>query len=152
MQTVQIVAVGSLKEKFWKDACNEFIKRLSRFCRIAITELAENPSKHPATALEEEGKRITEKLKGYVIVLAVQGKKLSSEALSEKLSQLALMGSSDITFVIGSSHGLSNAVLQKADMLLSFSDMTFPHQLMRVILLEQIYRAYGIAANTPYHK
>jgi len=152
MQTIQIIAVGSLKEKFWKDACTEYTTRLSRFCKMAITELAESPSKHPPTALEEEGKRIIEKLKGYVIVLAVQGKKLSSEDLSIKLSQLALTGNSDVTFVIGSSHGLSEAVAQKAQLLLSFSDMTFPHQLMRVMALEQIYRAYSITANTPYHK
>ena len=145
MQKVNIVCVGKLKEKFWADAVAEYCKRLSRFAAVQIRELPERRT------LEEEGEQIVRELRGYTVVLAVEGKKLSSEALAEKMKQLCDAGR-EMTFVIGSSCGLCPAVKEKADMLLSFSDMTFPHQLMRVILCEQIYRAFMINAGSEYHK
>ena len=145
MQKVNIVCVGKLKEKFYGDAVAEYCKRLSRFAALTIRELPEKRT------LSEEGLLILRELRGYTIVLAVEGKKLSSEALAEKVRQLCNAGK-EITFVIGSSCGLSEEVKAAADFLLSFSDMTFPHQLMRVILCEQIYRAFMINAGCEYHK
>lgn len=145
MQKVNIVCVGKLKEKFWSDAVAEYCKRLSRFAAVQIRELPERRT------LEEEGEQIVRELRGYTVVLAVEGKKLSSEALAGRIKELCDAGR-EITFVIGSSCGLCPAVKAKADMLLSFSDMVFPHQLMRVILCEQIYRAFMINAGSEYHK
>lgn len=145
MQKVNIVCVGKLKEKFWADAVAEYCKRLSRFAAVQIRELPERRT------LEEEGEQIVRELRGYTVVLAVEGKKLSSEALAGRIKELCDAGR-EITFVIGSSRGLCPAVKAKADMLLSFSDMVFPHQLMRVILCEQIYRAFMINAGSEYHK
>lgn len=145
MQKVKIVCVGKLKEKFWSEAVAEYCKRLTRFADVRIAELPEKRT------LEEEGELILRELRGYTVALAVEGKKLSSEGLAAKIGQLSAAGS-EITFVIGSSCGLCAAVKARADMLLSFSDMTFPHQLMRVILCEQIYRAYMINAGSEYHK
>lgn len=145
MQKVNIVCVGKLKEKFYGDAVAEYCKRLSRFAAVTIRELPEKRT------LSEEGSLILREMRGYTIVLAVEGKKLSSEALAEKVRQLCNAGK-EITFVIGSSCGLSEEVKAAADFLLSFSDMTFPHQLMRVILCEQIYRAFMINAGCEYHK
>ena len=145
MQKVNIVCVGKLKEKFWADAVAEYCKRLSRFAAVQIRELPERRT------LEEEGEQILRELRGYTVVLAVEGKKLSSEALAGRIKELCDAGR-EITFVIGSSCGLCPAVKAKADMLLSFSDMVFPHQLMRVILCEQIYRAIMINAGSEYHK
>lgn len=152
MLSIKVIAVGSLKEKFWKDACAEFQKRLGRFCNLQIIEIAESGLPTPKQALEAEAKQILSKCSGFVIALAIAGKKLSSEEFSAQIEKLMVQGESEICFVIGSSHGLDASVTNKANMLLSFSDMTFPHQLMRVILLEQIYRAFQILANTPYHK
>ncbi len=145
MQKVRIVCVGKCKEKFYADACAEYCKRLSRFADVRVEELPERRT------LAEEAEAILPRLRGFVVVLAVEGKGLSSEALAAKMKALAAEGA-EVTFVIGSSCGLDARVKERADMLLSFSAMTFPHQLMRVILLEQIYRAYMINAGAEYHK
>ena len=145
MQKVNIVCVGKLKEKFYADAVDEYRKRLTRFAAVKVRELPE------CRSLEEEGELIGKELRGYVIVLAVEGKKLSSEAFADKVRSLCDAGT-EMTFVIGSSYGLCAKVKARADLLLSFSDMTFPHQLMRVILCEQIYRAFMINAGSEYHK
>ena len=157
---VTVIAVGKIKEKYYTEAVKEYAKRLSRYCKLNIIEVADEQTPDGASpALEEqirqkEGQRILKNLKedSYVIALAIQGKKLSSEAFAGKLEQLAISGKSHITFLIGGSLGLSGEVLSRADYLLSFSDMTFPHQLMRVILLEQVYRCYRIIHHEPYHK
>ena len=145
MQKVRIVCVGKLKEKFYADAVAEYCKRLTRFAQVTVRELPERRT------LEEEGELISKELRGYVFVLAVEGKKLSSPALAEKVKELCDAGK-EMTFVIGSSCGLDGQVKREADFLPSFSDMTFPHQLMRVILCEQIYRAFMINAGCEYHK
>ena len=137
--------VGKIKESFYREAVAEYAKRLSRFVKLEIKELAEGAD------IEAEAGDILRACKGYTIALAVEGKKLSSEKLAEKLQSLEDEGK-DVTFVIGSSCGLSETVKNKADFKLSFSDMTFPHQLMRVILAEQVYRAYMINAGAAYHK
>ena len=157
---ISVVAVGRLKEKYLSDAIQEYSKRLGRYCKLDITEVADEKTPDGAgTVLEEqikerEGERILKAVRenSYVIALAIEGRKLTSEKLAEKIGQLGVEGVSHITFIIGGSLGLSGSVLKRADYLLSFSDMTFPHQLMRVILLEQVYRAYRINMNEPYHK
>ena len=145
MQKIYFVVVGKIKESFYTEAVNEYVKRLSRFAKVEIKELPEgvNP--------EAEAESILRACKGYTIALAVEGEKLSSERLAEKIKKLSDEGK-DISFVIGSSCGLSNKVKKAADYRLSFSDMTFPHQLMRVILAEQVYRAFMINAGSTYHK
>ena len=145
MQKINIVCVGKLKEKFFSDAVNEYLKRLSRFACVTVRELAEKRT------LREEAENILKELRGACVVLAVEGKKLSSETFAEKMKRFADEGK-EVTFVIGSSCGLSESVKARADLLLSFSDMTFPHQLMRVILCEQIYRAFMINGGGEYHK
>lgn len=145
MQKITFVVVGKIKEAFYRDAVAEYAKRLSRFAKLEIKEIAEgmNP--------EAESADILRALKGYVIALAIEGKKLSSEGLAEKIKTCGDKGQ-EITFIIGSSCGLSDEVKNHADLKLSFSDMTFPHQLMRVILAEQVYRAFMINAGSTYHK
>lgn len=145
MQKINIVCVGKLKEKFFSDAVNEYLKRLSRFASVTVRELAEKRT------LREEAENILKELRGACVVLAVEGKKLSSETFAERMKRFADEGK-EVTFVIGSSCGLSESVKARADLLLSFSDMTFPHQLMRVILCEQIYRAFMINGGGEYHK
>jgi len=145
MQKIYFTVVGKIKESFYREAVAEYVKRLSRFAKVEIKELAEG------TNPETEADDILRACKGYVIALAVEGKKLSSEKLAEKLQTLTDTGK-DVTFVIGSSCGLADRVKAQADFLLSFSDMTFPHQLMRVILAEQVYRAFMINAGSTYHK
>ena len=145
MQKVNIVCVGKLKEKFYAEAVSEYCKRMTRFAQVTIKELPEKRT------LAEEGELILKELRGYVIVLAVEGHKLSSESLAEKVKTLCDAGK-EMTFVIGSSCGLDSKVKNAADYLLSFSDMTFPHQLMRVILCEQVYRAFMINSGSEYHK
>ncbi len=145
MQKINVVCVGKIKEEFFRDATAEYLKRLSRFAKVEVKELAEGKD------LEEEAQSIFRAAKGYVIALCVEGVKLSSEKMASHVKTLYDKGS-EITFIIGSSFGLSNAVKDKADLKLSFSDMTFPHQLMRVILLEQIYRAFMINSGSTYHK
>ena len=145
MQKIYFVVVGKIKESFYRDAVAEYVKRLSRFAKVEIKELAEGAN------LESEADDILRSCKGYVIALAVEGEKLSSEQLAQKIGKLGDQGK-DITFVIGSSCGLSDRVKSAADYKLSFSDMTFPHQLMRVIFAEQVYRAFMINAGATYHK
>lgn len=145
MQKICFAVVGKIKESFYREAVAEYVKRLSRFAKVEIKELAEG------TDPEAEAEDILRACKGYVIALAVEGEKLSSEGLAKKMKKLSDEGK-DVTFVIGSSCGLSERVKQKADYKLSFSDMTFPHQLMRVILAEQVYRAFMINAGATYHK
>lgn len=157
---ITIVCVGKIKEKFYTDAIAEYAKRLSRYCSLNIVEVADEKTKEQASDAEialvkdREGERIQKVIRddGYVIALAIDGKQLDSVELSEKIDKLGLGGTSHIYFVIGGSLGLSEAVLRRADYRLSFSRMTFPHQLMRVILLEQIYRSYRIMNHQPYHK
>ena len=153
---ITIYAVGKIKEKFYRQAMEEYEKRLGRYCKLKIVEVADEktPETENRQIKEKEGERLLKQMKdgSFIIALAIQGKKLDSVAFSQKIGTLGLHGVSDIGFVIGGSLGLSDAVLSRADMLLSFSDMTFPHQLMRVILLEQVYRAYRISSGEPYHK
>ena len=150
IMNIHIVCIGKLKEKYWQDAAAEYIKRLSRFCKLTISELPESRS----DSKEEESADILAHLpkNAFVIALDVGGKRLSSEGLAKKISDLALEGRSDICFVIGGSNGFDDSVRNAADLRLSFSDFTFPHQLMRVILLEQVYRSFKIISNEKYHK
>lgn len=145
MVKIDLIVVGKLKENYWKDACAEYLKRLTRFCDLRVKELPERFS------LKEESADILRSLRGYAVALAVEGQQLSSEELSLKLGGLCDSGER-ISFVIGSSCGLDPAVKARADFLLSFSKMTFPHQMMRAVLLEQIYRAFMIRAGAEYHK
>lgn len=157
---IHIICVGKLKEKFFKDACDEYLKRLSRFAKLKITELADEPIAEKASAAEEmavlnkEGKKILSAIGANetVITLCVEGKQMPSDKLAKYISDSALCGKSNLTFIIGGSLGLSDEVKAKSELKLSFSQMTFPHQLMRVVLLEQIYRAFKINANESYHK
>ena len=149
---INIVCVGKIKEKYLKLGIDEFKKRLSKYCKLEIIELEDEKApenlsdKEMLMIKEKEGKKILSKIKdnSYVIALAIDGKNLSSEELAETINKLGVRGISNITFVIGGSLGLSDEVLSRADYKLSFSKMTFPHQLMRLILLEQVYRAYRI--------
>lgn len=157
---ISCIVVGKIKEKYFTDAISEYSKRLSRYCRLEITELQDEKTPDNASPAEEEsirnkeGERILAKIKddAYVVSLAIEGRMLDSVELSRKIEELGIGGRSHITFIIGGSLGLSDAVKKRSDCLLSFSRMTFPHQLMRVILLEQIYRSYRIMNNEPYHK
>lgn len=157
---VEIICVGKLKEKYLKDACSEYIKRLSRFCTLSVTELKDEPVPEQASdaqteqAIVREGERILQKIsdRDFVVSLCVEGKSLSSESFAKELGQVFQKGASRLVFVIGGSCGLSENVKKRSNLRLSFSAMTFPHQLMRVILLEQLYRAYKINANESYHK
>ena len=145
MQKITFVVVGKIKESFYRDAVAEYAKRLSRFAKIEIKEISEGANPNA------EAGDILRAVKGYAIALAVEGEKLSSEGLAKKIKTLSDTGK-DICFIIGSSCGLSDEVKKSADYLLSFSDMTFPHQLMRVILAEQVYRAFMINTGSTYHK
>lgn len=157
---ITLITVGKIKEKYFSMAVDEYSKRLSRYCRLEIIELADE--KTPDNASDAQNRQIKEKEgdrilgavndSSYVIALAIEGKMPDSVELSKKISKLAVDGYSSITFIIGGSLGLDERVLKRADYLLSFSKMTFPHQLMRVVLLEQIYRGFRIANNEPYHK
>ena len=157
---ITLITVGKIKEKFFNDAISEYSKRLSRYCKLNIIEVPDEKTPDKAgEALEEqikakEGERILSKLSddAYTIVLAIDGKNLDSVELAEKIENLGINGVSHIQLIIGGSLGLHSCVMQKADFKLSFSRMTFPHQLMRVILLEQIYRSYRIISKEPYHK
>lgn len=161
---ITILCVGKIKEKFYRDAIAEYEKRLGRYCRLEIVEVADEKTPDHASELletqikEKEGQRIFARMEKYlregafVCALAVDGRQLDSVELSEKLESLGTRGTSHIIFLIGGSLGMSEKLLEQADMKLSFSKMTFPHQLMRVILLEQIYRAYRIMNHEPYHK
>lgn len=145
LQKINIVCVGKIKEEFYRAAVAEYLKRLSRFAKVEVREIAEGKT------LRDEAANILKFIRGYVIALCVEGKKLASEGLAAEVKKLCDKGE-EITFVIGSSCGLDDAVKSAADFKLSFSDMTFPHQLMRVILCEQIYRAFMINSGSEYHK
>ena len=157
---ITLIAVGKLKEKYLKDAIAEYTKRLSRYCHLEIIEVADEKTPDQAgNAAEEgirekEGERILRYIRDdmFVITLEVDGKMLSSEELADKINMLGIQGHSSIAFIIGGSIGLGKRVRKRSDYALSFSKMTFPHQLMRVILLEQVYRVYRIINGEPYHK
>lgn len=157
---IAVLTVGKIKEKFFRDAIDEYSKRLSRYCKLEILQVADEKTPDGASeALEQqikekEGERILSNIKdgSFVIALAIEGKMPDSVELAEKIEKWGISGISQLVFVIGGSLGLSDAVLARADYKLSFSRMTFPHQLMRVILLEQIYRSYRIIQGEPYHK
>lgn len=157
---ITLITVGKIKEKYLRDAIAEYSKRLSRYCKLEIIEVADEKTPDHAsdivekTIRDKEADRIMKYVKedAYVITLEINGKLLSSEELSAKINQLGIQGTSHITFIIGGSIGLGKEVLARSDYALSFSKMTFPHQLMRVILLEQIYRSYRIINGEPYHK
>ena len=157
---ITIVTVGKIKEKYLVMAIAEYSKRLSRYAKMEFVEVGDEKTPDGASALEElqikkiEGLKILKNIKdgAYVIALAIEGKMCSSEEMAQTIDNLGIKGVSHIVFVVGGSLGLSEEVLARADFLLSFSKMTFPHQLMRVVLLEQIYRAYRINSGEPYHK
>ena len=152
MISINLVCVGNLKEKFSKDEQAEYVKRLSAFCNLKIVEVKEqNQLENPAVILEREGQDIIKNLKGHVILCDIKSKQLSSEDLAEKFKSL-MMSTSCITFVIGGSYGVSEEVKKLADERISFSPMTFPHNLFRIMLLEQVYRAFTIIENKSYHK
>lgn len=161
---ITILCVGKIKEKFYRDAIAEYEKRLSRYCKLEYIEVVDEKTPDHASVLQEnqikekEGERMQMRLDKlakegtYICALAIDGRQLDSVAFSEKLEKLGTSGISHIVFLIGGSLGMPESLLSKADMKLSFSQMTFPHQLMRVILSEQIYRAYRIMNGEPYHK
>lgn len=157
---ISIITVGKLKEKYLTNGINEYIKRLGPYAKVEVFEVPDEKAPEQLSEAEmlqvkeKEGERILAKLAQdvYVIALAIDGEMWSSEKLAKELDKLATYGRSKVAFVIGGSLGLSNLVLQRADCKLSFSKMTFPHQLMRLILVEQIYRAFRINRNEPYHK
>lgn len=160
MISVTVIALGKLKERSMRDLCAEYEKRLSAFCRLQIVELtperlADRPSANEiARALEREAAQITAKIpaNAYVFAMCIEGKQMPSEAFSQKLSALAVNGTSNVVFLLGSSFGLQEALKKRADFRFSMSEMTFPHQLARVMLLEQIYRAFQIESGGKYHK
>ncbi len=155
-----VLCVGKIKEKFYTQAVQEYAKRLSRYGKLEIVEVADEKTPDQASEIvnrmikDKEGERILAQIRddAFVIALAIEGQMLDSEGLAEKMEKLALSGTSHIVFVIGGSLGLSEKVMKRADYALSFSRMTFPHPLMRVILLEQIYRGCRIIHHEPYHK
>lgn len=157
---ISILCVGKIKEGFYREAVSEYAKRLSRYCKLEICEVADEKTPEQCSdvagqqILEREGERLARLLKpdAFCIALAIEGKKMDSCAFSGWIDRLGINGTSHIQFLIGGSLGLSDRLLRQADARLSFSDMTFPHQLMRVILLEQIYRGYRIMNHEPYHK
>ncbi len=156
---INIICVGKLKEKYLKDAINEYSKRLKKYCKLNIVELSDEslPSKINDSVVDDikdkECKRILENIKNnsYVIALDLKGIQYSSEEFSEKIENLQIKGFSDITFIIGGTLGLKKDVLERANELICFSKMTFPHQLIRVFLLEQVFRAFKISCNEIYH-
>jgi len=157
---IKIICIGKLKEKYWNDAVKEYSKRLGGYCKFNVVELKEsklpsNPSRaDEINVINKEGNDVINNIKDndYVITLEIEGKQLDSLEFSKTINKLALVGKSDIIFVVGGSLGLSDFVKNRADFRLSFSNMTFPHQMMRVILLEQIYRSFKIIRNESYHK
>lgn len=157
---IKIICVGKIKESFYKDAISEYAKRISKFASLEVIECTDEKTPDNASLkenlqiLQKEGERILGNIKQgeYVISLALEGKKCDSVSLAQKINDITGKGYNTITFIIGGSLGLSNDVKSRSDYLLSFSDFTFPHQLMRVILAEQIYRTFKILNNEPYHK
>ncbi len=157
---ITVITVGKIKEKFMKDALGEYSKRLSKYCKLEIIEVADEKTQENASEVvcnqirQKEGERILKYVRddAFVITLEIKGKQLTSEELANKIETLGVQGTSHIIFIIGGSIGLSEDVMKKSNYALSFSKMTFPHQLMRVILLEQVYRSYRIISGEPYHK
>lgn len=157
---ITIISVGKIKETYLTMGIEEYKKRLSSYCKLELIEVIDEKTPDHASEIEEEkikqkeGERLQKYIKddAYVIALAIEGKQIDSVQLSKKIEQLGIYGMSHIIFLIGGSLGLDKKILKRANFLLSFSKMTFPHQLMRLILLEQIYRSYRIIANAPYHK
>ncbi len=157
---ITIITVGKIKEKYLRDAIAEYVKRLSKYCKLDIIEVQdEKTPDHASEVVEDsirskEAERILKYMKedAFIVTLEIGGKMLSSEELADKIEKLGVQGTSHIMFIIGGSIGLGKAVLERSNLALSFSKMTFPHQLMRVILLEQIYRSYRIINKEPYHK
>lgn len=154
---ITVVAVGKLKEKFWREACAEYLKRLQAYAKVDVREVADvDPARAGGVeaARAKEGEAVLAALPSHahVFLLAIEGKERSSEGFSARLDQLALQGESEFAFVIGGSDGASEAVYARADELLSFGPVTLPHNLARVVLLEQIYRAFKISRGEPYHK
>lgn len=158
MFNINLITVGKLKEEYLRAASAEYSKRLKAFCTLRIIEidecrLSDKPSqKEIQNALETEAKSIMKVASGYIIPMCIEGKQIKSEALSGKFGDVALSGKSEISFIIGSSYGLSDSVKSSGDFRLSMSEMTFPHQLARIMLLEQIYRAFMISSGKSYHK
>ena len=157
MIKVNVVAVGKVKEKYFADGISEYVKRLTRYCEFKMIEVSEeNFTKFDeglvSTIKEKEAERILPHLKGYVVAMAIEGKKYTSEKFAKLIKDVADRGSGVITLVIGGSYGLSDRVKNRADELLSFSDMTFPHTLFRLMLTEQLYRAFSINGGSAYHK
>lgn len=157
MIKINVVAVGKIKEKYFTDAILEYQKRLSRFCEFSITEVSEeNYSKIDDAIIEKikakEEQNVIAHLKGYVIAMAIEGKKYSSASFAKKIQSIADAGNGTITFLIGGSYGMTDTLKKRANELISFSDMTFPHTFFRAMLVEQIYRAFSILGGTPYHK
>lgn len=160
MIRINVIAVGKLKENYLRQACEEYIKRIKAYSKITVTEVSEERcSDNPSDAeienvIDKEGKRIIAKIpKGsFIIPLCIEGTQYGSEEFSKKIDSISLSGLSDITFIIGGSFGLSNEVKNLGKIKLSFGKFTLPHQLMRVVLLEQIYRAFSISNNGKYHK
>lgn len=157
---IDVITVGRIKEKYLKDAVDEYLKRLGRYAKVTVIEVKDEKTDEDASNHENDLVRAAEASRllkyiddsAYLIPLCIEGQQLSSEGFSEVIAQLENTGHSHIQFVIGGSLGIDDAIKEKGDMKLSFSKMTFPHQLMRVVLLEQIYRAYRIKNNEPYHK
>lgn len=157
---ITILTVGKIKEKYLRDAIAEYTKRLSKYCKLDMIEVADEKTVENASTVvedgirEKEGERLLKQIRpdAFVVTLEINGRQLTSEELADKIEGLGVSGISHIVFIIGGSIGLSKGVLSRADFALSFSKMTFPHQLMRVILLEQIYRSYRIIQGEPYHK
>lgn len=158
MFNINLIVVGKLKEEYLRAASAEYSKRLQAFCSLRIIEtdecrLSDRPSqKEIASALETEAKAILKHASGYIIPMCIEGKQMKSEKLAERFNDIAVSGDSQISFIIGSSYGLSDTVKAAADLKLSMSEMTFPHQLARIMLLEQIYRAFTIMSGKSYHK
>lgn len=157
---ISILCVGKIKESFYRQAIDEYTKRLSKYCKFEIIEVADEKTPDSASEAQEllikekEANRLLEKIKedAYVFTLEIKGKRFTSESFSECINKVTIQGNSHLIFIIGGSLGLHEKVLKRSNQSISFSDMTFPHQLMRVILAEQIYRAFRIMKNEPYHK
>ncbi len=157
---ITIICLGKIKEKFYREALAEYVKRLSKYCKLEIIELADEKTPDGASDLQcdqimlKEANRINDRLpeNAYIIATAIEGRRFDSEGFANHINNAMLKGKSHIVFIIGGSLGIHSSIKEKADILISFSDMTFPHQLMRVILSEQIYRAFRIINKEPYHK
>ena len=157
---ITVITVGKIKERFFEDAIGEYAKRLSKYCQLTQIEVPDEKApetlsdKEMIQIMDKEGEKILSKIKDsqYVITLEILGKQVTSEQLADKIESLGIEGNSDVVFIIGGSLGLSGNVIKRSNFSLSFSKMTFPHQLMKVVLLEQVYRSFRIIKGEPYHK